>query len=81
MFNFLKKKPKGSVATFKIDGMHCTSCSMNIDGELEDTEGVISAMTSYAKGETVVEYDESVVAKDKITSIIEDMEYSVQEVA
>jgi len=24
----------------KINGMHCVSCAMNIDGDLEDTEGV-----------------------------------------
>lgn len=34
---------------------------MNIDGELEDTEGVKSSNTSYARGETEVEYDEGKV--------------------
>ncbi len=34
---------------FKIQGMHCTSCAMNIDGELEDTEGIKEAKTNYAK--------------------------------
>ena len=25
---------------FTIIGMHCSSCAMSIDGELEDTEGI-----------------------------------------
>ena len=45
--------------TLKIDGMHCTSCAMNIDGELEDL-GVKNVNTNYAKGETDVEYDEKI---------------------
>lgn len=81
MFNFFKKKPQGSTVTFKINGMHCTSCSMNIDGELEDTEGVISATTSYAKATTVVEFDESLVTEEKLKSVIEGLEYKVEDVS
>lgn len=43
----------------KIEGMHCTSCAMNIDGELEDL-GVKNASTNYAKGETEIEYDDQI---------------------
>lgn len=43
----------------QIKGMHCTSCAMNIDGELEDL-GINNVNTNYAKGETEVEYDESI---------------------
>ncbi len=45
----------------KIQDMHCTSCAMNIDGELEDTPGVISSTTNYAKSLTQVEFDEQKV--------------------
>lgn len=41
----------------KIEGMNCTACSMNIDFNLEDTEGVYSAKTSYQKQETEMEFD------------------------
>lgn len=61
---------------FKIEGMDCASCAMNIDGELEDTEGVKSANTSYAKQETEVEYDEDKVSEKKIIEIIEKVGYS-----
>lgn len=53
---------------------------MNIDGELEDSEGVISASTSYAKATTIVEFDEAVVSKEQLKEIIQNLEYSVIEV-
>lgn len=53
-----------------IFGMHCTSCAMNIDGELEDTEGVKEAKTNYAKQQTEVTFDPEKISIDKITSII-----------
>ncbi len=52
----------------KIDGMHCSSCAMNIDFDLEDMEGVKSAKTSYAKEESEVEFDEE---KIKLQQILE----------
>lgn len=53
-----------------IFGMHCTSCAMNIDGELEDTEGVKESKTNYAKQQTEVTFDSKKVSVDKIISII-----------
>jgi len=81
MFNLFKKKqPEGSQVMFKIDGMHCTSCSMNIDGELEDTEGVIKAETSYSKAKTVITYDPIKVKPKKLKEVIESLEYAATEV-
>lgn len=60
----------------KINGMHCTSCSMNIDGELEDTEGVKEASTNYASQKTEVTFDEEKVAEEKIISVIEGLGYT-----
>lgn len=65
---------------FKIGGMHCTSCSLNIDGELEDLDGVKSASTSYAKSVTKVEFDPKLVSKKKLVAAIEGLDYSVEEV-
>jgi len=71
MFNF---KKRNSVATktarFKIVGMHCVSCAMNIDGALENLAGVIKAQTNYAKAETVVEYDDQTINKEEIIKTI-----------
>lgn len=75
MFNIFKKKNDEQTVTFKIDGMHCASCAMNIDGELEDTEGVMLATTNYAKSKTVISYDPSKVTQDKLKEVIESLDY------
>ena len=46
----LFKKPTGTKIELKISGMHCPSCSMNIDNTLEEIEGVLESSTNYAKG-------------------------------
>lgn len=60
----------------KIEGMHCTSCAMNIDGELEDTEGVKSANTNYANQYTEVEFDEGEINEAKIIEIVNNIGYT-----
>ena len=37
-----------------ISGMHCTSCSMLIENDLEDLNGITSATCNYAKAECIV---------------------------
>lgn len=61
--------------TFKITGMHCTSCSMVIDMDLEDLEGVKSAKTSYAKQATEVEFDPEKVTEQHIIEAIKKSGY------
>lgn len=61
--------------TFIISGMHCTSCAMNIDGELEDTDGVKSSSTNYAKQLTEVEFDPQKISDQKIIEIIKKVGY------
>jgi copper chaperone CopZ len=78
MLNFFKKKEKGTTVKFKIDGMHCTSCSMNIDGELEDIDGVISVSTSYAKAETKVVFNQDKVSVEDLKKAIEKLDYVVE---
>lgn len=63
----------------KITGMHCTSCAMNIDGDLEDLmEGVKSASTNYAKQETEVEFNEAKVTEKEIMEQIQKTGYKAQ---
>jgi copper chaperone CopZ len=59
----------------QISGMHCTACVMNIDGELEDTKGVKSASTNYAKQTSEVEFDPEFLTENKILEIIESLGY------
>ncbi len=64
---------------FKITGMHCTSCAMNIDGDLEDNiKGVKSANTSYAKLETEVEFEEEEVKVEQIIAQIKETGYQAE---
>ncbi|MFZ1721593.1 MAG: cation transporter [Microgenomates group bacterium] len=79
MFGLFKKKVQGETTSFKISGMHCASCSMNIDGELEDVPGVLSATTSYATAVSKVEYDPKKVSKETLKKTIENLQYSAQE--
>lgn len=60
----------------KITGMHCTSCAMNIDGELEDM-GVKEVKTSYAKNETSVTFDEGNISIENIFEAIQKLGYTV----
>ncbi len=59
-----------------IYGMHCTSCAFNIDGELEDMEGVKESKTNYAKQQTEVTFDPKKISPDKIISIIKKLDDS-----
>ena len=61
-----------------ITGMHCTSCAMNIDGELEDTDGVTESSTNYAKAMTTVTFDESKVSEQVLIKSIETLGYTAQ---
>lgn len=64
---------------FKITGMHCTSCAMNIEGELEDLRGIIKATVNFPKQMTHVEYDETVVSSQKIIETIQKLGYQVNQ--
>ena len=77
MFNFFNKPPKGEKITLKLTGLHCASCSLNIDGELEEISGVISSNTSYAKQESIITYDPALVKPSSFTKIIEKLGYKV----
>ncbi len=62
----------------KITGMHCTSCAMTIDMDLEDLEGVAKAHTSYAKQETEMEFDSDKISDKQILESIRKSGYSAQ---
>lgn len=80
MFDFLKKKATtGEELRLKITGMHCTSCALNIDGVLEETEGVIAAETSYARAQSKITYDPQKINKVKILEVLQQFEYSFSE--
>lgn len=80
MFNIFKKNKKNSESSLskleiKIDNMHCTSCAMNIDAELEELNGVEESSTSYRKSMSVVKYRQDVVSPEQIVDAISKLGY------
>jgi copper chaperone CopZ len=63
---------------FQIIDMNCTSCSITIDGDLEDAKGVKSARTSYAKAQTEVEFDPVSISEKQLAEIIKQAGYTVK---
>ncbi|MGH7203912.1 MAG: heavy-metal-associated domain-containing protein [Candidatus Levyibacteriota bacterium] len=59
----------------KITGMECVSCAFNIDGPLEDADGVKESKTNYAKQVTEVIYDESKITKQQLAIIVKEAGY------
>ncbi len=60
---------------FKINGMHCVSCALNIDLELEEVEGIRKSNTSYAKQVTLVEFDSDIIKMERIVEVIKKTGY------
>lgn len=61
--------------TYKIGGMHCTSCALLIESDLEDAD--VKARCNYAKEMLEVEFDEKKIAELKISEIIATAGYSI----
>jgi len=59
--------------TFKISGMHCSSCSRLIEVELEDKVNKININIS--NGETIIDFNPKKINEDKIAEIIENLGY------
>lgn len=74
---FNKKQIKGKMIKLKINGMHCVSCCLNIDGTLEETQGVIESKTKYASSLSEVTFDPLKIDQNKITAIIKKLGYNV----
>jgi copper chaperone CopZ len=49
---------------------------MNIDGVLEDAQGVSEARTNYAKSQTDVSFDPKKISSQKIISLIQSAGYT-----
>ncbi len=60
---------------YKVHGMHCSSCAMLIEGELED-RGLTGAC-SYAKGIVEVETDDGVINDEVVREAVEAAGYTL----
>lgn len=63
--------------TFKVTGMHCVSCAMNLEGALEDVQGVASANAQYAQSVVVVAFDERQVTPVQLAQAAEGVGYQL----
>lgn len=63
---------------FKIVDMHCSSCALTIDMDLEDLEGIKISQTSYVRSETEVEFDEEKLKLDDVLSSIKKSGYTAK---
>jgi copper chaperone CopZ len=61
--------------TYRIDGMHCSNCAMNIEGIEDDLPGIRQVCASYAKSQMVVEFDEAMVSEVQIITAVEQRGY------
>jgi len=62
-----------------IDGMHCASCSANVEKSLKSLVGVTNATVNLALEEAFVEYDERKLKQDAIFKSITDLGFKVRE--
>jgi len=56
--------------------MHCSSCAMTIDFDLEDIDGVKSSKTSYARQECSIEFEEGKITIDQLVETVKKTGYS-----
>ena len=79
MFNFGKPNLENNnnrvKSILKIKGMHCTSCAMMIDNELEQIDGIKSSMTNYASSKTIVEHEPEKITIQEIQVILRKIGY------
>lgn len=52
--------------TYRVEGMHCSNCAMNIEAIEDDLPGVKQVCASYQKAQMVVEFDEATVSEIEI---------------
>lgn len=67
------EKPEKKVATYKVEGFWCPTCSVGLETLLTREKGVLAASANYVEGRTVVTYDARHISTKEITAAIESM--------
>jgi len=60
---------------YKVEGMHCTSCSMLIESNLEDIG--VKAKCNFARETLEVEIDTQLIMEEKIIEIVKSSGYII----
>jgi copper chaperone CopZ len=66
--------------TFRVDGMHCSNCPMEVESIEDDLPGIKQVSASYQKGQMVVEFDESKVSEAQIIAAVEKKGYHAENI-
>ncbi|MDP2995278.1 MAG: heavy-metal-associated domain-containing protein [Anaerolineales bacterium] len=61
--------------TYRVEGMHCPNCAMNVESIEDDLPGIKQISASYQKGQMVVEFDEAKVSEAQILATLEKRGY------
>lgn len=61
---------------YNVDGMHCTSCALVIESDLEDAG--VQATCSYAKQTLAVEFDEGKTSEKTIKDVVTKAGYNIK---
>jgi len=64
--------------TFKVNGMHCKSCSMLITDSVSEIDGVKNVKVSLVENTVTVDYDDVKVRDGVIKKVIETEGYKVR---
>ncbi|MGW3935260.1 heavy-metal-associated domain-containing protein [Streptomyces sp. NBC_00024] len=54
LFRRKEETETGQAVVLKVEGMHCSSCGLSIDDELEEVPGVRSARTDVRRGRSTI---------------------------
>jgi copper chaperone len=65
-----------STHIFRVDGMHCGSCSLLIDDALEDLPGVSGSHTEVKAGRSTVQLDTSLTDTREVIDTITGLGYA-----
>ena len=63
--------------TFRVEGMHCSNCPMEVESIEDDLPGIRQVSASYQKGQMVVEFDETKVNEAQIIAAVEKHGYQI----
>jgi len=64
--------------TYRVEGMHCPNCAMNVESIEDDLPGIKQVSASYQKGQMVVEFDEVKVSEAQILAALEKRGYHAE---
>lgn len=58
-----------------IEGMTCDACQNHVDHAVNELEGIVSIKTSYAKGNSIIQFDKTKTDQEEIKKAVESTGY------